>query len=564
MKNFLLGICVLLLYPVYSFSQVSIDLIPFATGFDNPVDIAHTDDARLFVVEKDGYIRIVNGDGTVVPTPFLDIDANVRSSGNEQGLLGLAFHPDYATNGYFYVNYIDNSGNTRVSRFSVSANPNIANPNSEQLIYVVSQPFSNHNGGDLNFGPDGYLYIGLGDGGSGGDPGNRSQNTNVALGKMLRIDVDSGTTYAIPPDNPFVGDASTLDEIWAIGLRNPWRFSFDRVTGDMWIADVGQDELEEIDFQPASSAGGENYGWRCYEGFDAFNTSGCPPASAMTDPVHAYTNNFNNGCSITGGYVYRGSQYPRLVGLYIYADYCSGKFWSIQRAGANSWTNQEIADFSSYEYSSFGEDQNGELYVVSYAEGSLLQVIDADPLPVELISFDAEVVNDRQVLTTWTTETETNADYFEIQRSADAIDFETQGKVLAAGNSTTIQNYEFLDENPLWGTAYYRLKQVDIDGTYTFSNVVKVELERPYFIPNVYPNPVGKSQMLTLDFGTYSGESVLVNITDVSGRLIHKAELEAAQGIVNIALSESLQPGVYLINGEFNGYYFYQKIVIGN
>lgn len=561
MKNLLLSF-VLLLCATFAFSQITIDLELIASGFDNPVDIAHAGDDRLFVVEKDGYIRIINADGTVEATPFLDIDSKVRSNGNEQGLLGLAFHPDYANNGYFYVNYIDNGENTRICRFTVSSNPNIADLSTEILLYAVTQPYSNHNGGDLNFGPDGYLYIGLGDGGSGGDPGNRSQNTGLALGKMLRIDIDNGFTYSIPADNPFVNDPATLNEIWAIGLRNPWRFSFDRLTGDMWIADVGQNEFEEIDFQPANSTGGENYGWRCYEGFEEFNTSGCPSANTLTEPVHAYANNFNNGCSVTGGYVYRGSQFPAFVGLYIYVDYCTGKFWSLQRAGANSWTNTEIATFESYEYSSFGEDKDGELYVTGYANGEIYRIIDPMALPVELVSFEADIINEKEVLTQWSTATEVNADYFEIQRSTDGIGFETLGKVFAAGNSTTLQNYDFLDENPLWGIAYYRLKQVDTDGTYTYFNIIKIELERPYIIPNVYPNPATKSSQLTIDFGQNTNTPIQINITDLAGRQVYQATYEAGQGIFDIPLTQNLNAGIYLISGQFDGYQFYQKLLV--
>jgi len=281
MKYFLRYI-ILLAFLVFSMHksncQPQIGLEEFASGFTRPVDIAHADDSRLFVVEQAGYIYVVDELGTVSPAPFLDINTLVRSSGNEQGLLGLVFHPNYATNGFFYVNYTRNDGDTRISRFNVSrTDPNNAVPTSEMVLLTISQLFGNHNGGDLNFGPDGYLYIGLGDGGSGGDPQNNAQDSSTYLGKMLRIDVDGGSPYAIPSGNPFVSYSSTLDEIWAFGLRNPWRFSFDRLTGDLWIADVGQNVLEEINFQPANSGGGENYGWRCYEGNSLFNGSDCEP-----------------------------------------------------------------------------------------------------------------------------------------------------------------------------------------------------------------------------------------------------------------------------------------------
>src|SRR5690349_11300457 len=247
-------------------------LQPFVTGLINPVSITHAGDNRLFITEQAGRIMIYDGT-RLLPEPFLDI-RNLVSSGNERGLLSLAFHPRYAQNGFFYVNYTNVSGNTVVARYSVSpADPNRANPSSAVLILGVNQPFANHNGGQMQFGPDGYLYIGLGDGGGGGDPGNRAQNLNDLLGKILRIDVDSGSPYAIPASNPFVGSTNVRGEIWSYGLRNPWRFSFDRETGDLWIADVGQGTWEEIDFQPATSIGGENYGWRRMEGSHCFNPS---------------------------------------------------------------------------------------------------------------------------------------------------------------------------------------------------------------------------------------------------------------------------------------------------
>ncbi|MCB0551885.1 MAG: PQQ-dependent sugar dehydrogenase, partial [Phaeodactylibacter sp.] len=237
MRSLLLLVSVFLGGAIYA--QPSLQLEVFASGFSLPVDIAHAGDGRLFIVEKAGRIRIIDSDGSILPQPFLDIDARVNSLASERGLLGLAFHPDYTDNGYFFVNYTNNSGDTRISRFSVSAgNANQADPNSERILLEVDQPFNNHNAGDLNFGPDGYLYIGLGDGGSADDPGNRAQNRQNLLGKMLRIDVDNGDPYSIPEDNPFAFDDFTLDEIWAIGLRNPWRFSFDRLTGALWIADV--------------------------------------------------------------------------------------------------------------------------------------------------------------------------------------------------------------------------------------------------------------------------------------------------------------------------------------
>ena len=346
----------------------TIALQSFGTGFASPVDIENCGDNRLFVVEQDGLIRILNSNGTINPTPFLNITSLTNQSG-EQGLLGLAFHPNYSTNGLFYINYTNTSGNTVIARYSVdSGNPNLANATGTILL-TITQPFSNHNGGTLKFGPDGYLYIGMGDGGSGGDPGNRAQNINELLGKMLRIDVNSGTPYGIPPTNPYVGIAGA-DEIWAIGLRNPWKFSFDRQTGDLWIADVGQNQYEEVN-RATASEGGLNYGWRCYEGNTAYNTVGCAAQSTMKSPL--FTTNHTNGfCSITGGYVYRGTQYPNFQGKYFFSDYCKAQIGSSDSLGNVTFS----ATFSGNNFVSFGEDVNGELYVASI-NGTIYKLIDS-------------------------------------------------------------------------------------------------------------------------------------------------------------------------------------------
>lgn len=349
----------------------------FASGFERPCDITHCGDSRLFVVEQRGYIWVLDKSGTKLQPPFLNIDPSVGFTGNERGLLGLAFHPNYPQTPYFYVNYTDNNGHTKVSRFSVSAtDPNQADPSSEQVLLTATQPFSNHNGGCLKFGPDGYLYIGLGDGGSGGDPQANGQKRTTLLGKMLRIDIDNGTPYSVPATNPFVNDASTLDEIWALGLRNPWRFSFDRVTGDLWIGDVGQDNWEEIDFQPANSPGGENYGWRCYEGDVVYNNSGCPGTNELTFPVAVYANTSAIGCSVTGGFVYRGFTNPQLYGKYLYTDYCSGRLWAITPELNGTFTNVQIADFINNQLASFGENISGELFLTGNSNGIIYRLVD--------------------------------------------------------------------------------------------------------------------------------------------------------------------------------------------
>jgi glucose/arabinose dehydrogenase len=374
---FFLLLIVLSTLPNTASAQPEITLNVIANGFDSPVDIANAGDDRLFVVEQDGAIRIIDGNHDVLPTPFLDIDGQVGSNGNEQGLLGLAFHPNYSENGYFFVYYTKNNGDTRVSRFSVDgSNPNLADASSELVILEADQPYSNHNGGCIKFGPDGYLYISLGDGGSGGDPLGYGQNRLTFLGKMLRIDIDNGDPYSIPETNPFAFDDFTLDEIWALGLRNAWRFSFDRETGDMWIADVGQNDWEEVDFQPANSTGGENYGWRCFEGLEPYNNDpdDCPDVSQLTMPVQVYSNTFTNGCSITGGFVYRGQSFPDLYGHYLYTDFCSGRIWSLTPDEEDGWNNVELLNSTNNEFTSFGEDLEGELYLTGRSTGNIYQI----------------------------------------------------------------------------------------------------------------------------------------------------------------------------------------------
>jgi glucose/arabinose dehydrogenase len=382
-------------------AQAPFQLVPFASGFSEPVAIENAGDERLFVVEKRGAIQILDARGNRLSTPFLDIDPQV-SSGSERGLLGLAFHPNYSSNGYFYVNYTNNSGNTVVSRFTRSAlNPNQADPASEQIVLIVTQPFSNHNAGDLDFGPDGYLYIPLGDGGSAGDPGNRSQTRTNLLGKVLRIDVDGGSPYAIPPDNPFVGDPSYAPEIWALGLRNPWRCSFDPQTGDFWIADVGQDLWEEINVQPASSPGGENYGWRCYEGNVAYNTSGCSAASAYDFPVFVYPHNFSTGgFSVTGGEVYRGSGNPSLDGRYFFCDYLSGNWWSLRPNGLGGYITDSYGAVLSL-VSTFGSDYEGELYVARLTTGEIFKLVEPCQAGSKVTGLDALVLSSSSVNVGW-------------------------------------------------------------------------------------------------------------------------------------------------------------------
>jgi glucose/arabinose dehydrogenase len=322
------------------------------SGLDRPVDLQDDGSGRLFVVEKLGHIHVIES-GAWIETPFLNIEDRVNNRSNEMGFLGLAFHPNYAQNGYIFVNYTGNGGDTFISRFQVSGDPNVANPSSEVNLLQVNQPFPNHNGGGLDFGPDGYLYAGLGDGGSAGDPFGNGQKTDTLLGKVLRLDVDSDEPYAIPADNPFG------NEIWDYGLRNPWRVAFDLLTGDLYMGDVGQGAWEEIDIHPAGEAGGINYGWDFREG--AHEYDGTAP-SGLVDPIAEYSH-AEGGCSITGGYVYRGSM-PEWNGIYLYGDYCSGFIWGLLRSSDGEWMNQLLFQTGA-RITSFGQDEAGEVYLVS-------------------------------------------------------------------------------------------------------------------------------------------------------------------------------------------------------
>ncbi len=348
-----------------------------ASGLDLPVDLqsAAGDRSRLYVVEQNGRIRLIK-DNALQSAAFLDVSGGV-STGGERGLLGLAFHPRYAENGRFYVNYTNRAGDTHISEFRRSQNPDLADAASERLLMTVDQPFSNHNGGGLAFGNDGRLYIGLGDGGSAGDPQNNAQNLQRRLGKILRIDVDSASPFAIPADNPFANQTGTAREVWALGLRNPWRFAFDRVTGDLYIGDVGQSRREEIDIGLSSRRGGENYGWRVTEGTLCFNPSANCGTAGFTPPVAEYDHSI--GCSVTGGYVYRGCRMPGYAGTYFYGDFCTSIIRSLRlQNGAvgdqRDWTGVLSRGIDAI--SSFGVDADGELYIVDYS-GRILKVVPA-------------------------------------------------------------------------------------------------------------------------------------------------------------------------------------------
>jgi glucose/arabinose dehydrogenase len=398
----LLALPAALARPSLEWPQVGVSLI--AGNLESPLHVTHAGDGsgRLFVVEQRGRIRIME-EGALLEKPFLDITDRVRShytgGGGEEGLLSVAFPPGYGSGkDHFYVYYTRTDGDNLVSRFSLGTDPNTAEPGSEELILLLNHPIAqNHNGGQLVFGLDGYLYIGTGDGGIARE---NAQKFDSLLGKILRIDVEFGSTgspvgefmqylalvsnpgagspetrpYRIPPTNPYAGIPGYQEEIWAIGLRNPWRFSFDQLTGDLYIGDVGQSTREEVNFQPASSSGGENYGWPIYEGDRCFQATSCDD-TGLTMPVAVYSTRVNGTCAVTGGFVYRGQEQAAMQGIYFFGDYCNGTIWGLQRVSGD-WTNQALAPTSLF-ISSFGEDENGELYLADYYGGKIYQLVEA-------------------------------------------------------------------------------------------------------------------------------------------------------------------------------------------
>ncbi len=526
-------------------------------GLSSPVDVVNAGDGtnRLFVVQQGGQVKIISN-GVLQPGNFLDIPDSI-AGGGERGLLSMAFHPSFASNRYFFVYYTNTAGDIRLTRFqTLAGNPNVADENTGVVLMTIPHPtYSNHNGGKLNFGHDGNLYFATGDGGSGGDPDNNSQNGNSLLGKMIRINVNNFTTppyYTIPPDNPYVTNPSVRDEIFAMGLRNPWRWSFDRLTHDVWIADVGQGAWEEVDFLPFALSGGVNYGWRCYEGNAAYNTAGCQPQSSYTAPVFVYPHNgTTGGFSITGGNVYRSAEFAAMYGYYICSDYVSGNTWLIKSNGSGGW-NTTIQSGLPGNIAGYGEAENGDLYSLS-RNGVLYKVITSTVLPVTLLDFSATAFNGYNEIG-WRTVNEQNVSFFEIEFGTDAVNFTVAGRVNAI-NIPPANNYSFRHTISLFTKLFYRLKITDKNGRITYSDTVSVDKKMNGVL--IYPVPVRNNQLNMISEKPVE----FITVFSADGKKVFERMINNLSGILPVSLPP-LQSGIYYIRIKLKDEYITEKVFV--
>lgn len=513
------------------------------TGLSAPVDIVSAGDSRLFIVEQAGRIKIWNG-SSILGISFLDITSITNYSG-EMGLLSVAFHPDYANNRYFFVYYNGLNGNINLARYRTKeTNSNEADNTSGVILLSIPKPFSNHNGGKLNFGADGFLYFATGDGGSGGDPNNFAQTGSSYLGKMLRIDVNNFANppyYTAPPNNPYLADPIIKKEIIGFGLRNPWRWSFDKQTGDMWIADVGQGVIEEVNFVPPSELNNNNYGWRCYEGTQPYNTTGCNAANTYRAPIFEYGhNNTTGGYSITGGYVYRGTEYPFLQGYYIVTDYVSRNNWLIRPNAASGWVSYQNPTKAPTNISGFGEATDGTLYALGLSNGAMYKITAVNPLPLKLISFSGRIVGNQHQLN-WQVNTQEKGDAFIIEASNNNVNFESIQTIPVTETKSTA-NYSFSVSATANQTKFYRIKLVNKDGSFKYSSIIQL-------------NQSTKSTTRVVFNGMYVAISSTIaiqqiQITDALGRIVYR-KMVANENSLNIAASD-LPKGLLLIQLQQN------------
>jgi len=536
-----------------SYSQVQLTLEPAITsGLSEPIQFVNAGDGsnRIFIVQKGGSIRVYNSSYNYLAT-FLTL-SDISTSG-EQGLLSVAFHPQYASNGFFYVYYVNGAGNLELARFKVSnTDANVAEASSKVVLITIPHPGnSNHNGGEMHFGKDGYLYLSTGDGGGGGDAPNNAQNTSVLLGKILRFNVNTSLSspyYTVPADNPYA------NEIFNIGLRNPFRWSFDRLTGDMWIGDVGQDSWEEINFRAAASLSNTNYGWRCYEGNTTYNTSNCGDASSYVFPVHTYATQ-NPSAAITGGVVYRGNIYTSLQGCYVAADFYSGTFYKIRSNGSGGW-NITTQSLSPTGIADFGEAENGEIYAVSLTSGAVYHIASDGPLPTKLTTFNAQPTQNGIQLN-WKTASEIAIRQFDLEYSYQGNVFMHLASV-APQNHAEGSSYNYLDKAFYNDDVFYRLKTTDNDGSVSYSGVIRVSPEIDKKTTGIFPTIVkdGYIHLHVKNTGYHTLE-----LASSNGQLVLKSNLNGEKGKVSILLP-SLTPGLYIakISGATDG--FTQKVII--
>lgn len=537
-----------------SFAQPTISFDTVVAGLNSPVDVTEVNDGshRLFIVERLGTIRIWNGT-RLLSTPFLNITSRVLSSYTEQGLLSLAFHPNYATNGYFYIYYNDTAGNVTIARYS-RKNDSTANDTTGKIMLSIPKPFVNHNGGKLLFGPDGNLYFGTGDGGSGGDPFNNAQNLESLLGKMLRINVNNPSPpyYSIPTTNPYYGSTWIKQEIIDIGLRNPWRWSFDKQTGDMWIADVGQDEWEEVNVVKPANMLDNNFGWHCYEGTHVYSTTAaCTTLVNHVPPIFEYPHNgTTGGYSITGGYVYRGTEYPWFQGYYIFVDFSSGHIWLTKPATGGTWNTTMLSNTFKH-ISSFGETSAGTLYATDFY-GALLKVVAGAALPSKLVSFAGRRSGSMFELL-WQVQSEERGDVYVVEvRTAQEGAFSEMTRVAASANNAA-NSYNFKLPAPVQKT-YYRLKVVALNGAVYYSSVVTSEGQTKGQLKAYVSGRMCKA--------TFPAGTTAIALYDGAGRLLTQLKLNGVSTEANIPLEANAQ-GVLILRALVKGEWEAVKVLDG-
>ncbi|GLU50757.1 PQQ-dependent sugar dehydrogenase [Dyadobacter frigoris] len=528
-----------------------------SSGLSSPIQLVNAGDGtnRIFIVEKTGAIKAYSATYDALGT-FLTV-AGILTDG-EQGLLSLAFHPDYAANGLFFVYYTNSDGNLEIARYKVnSVNPDVADPGSKLVVLTVPHPGqANHNGGELHFGNDGNLYLSIGDGGGGNDPNNNAQDPTRLLGKILRITVnttDSGLPYTTPSDNPYPVGNTTKNEVFATGLRNPFRWSFDSGTGDMWIGDVGQSAWEEINHRSAATLSGANYGWGCYEGNAIHNNADCIPNAQYHFPVHEYATNSAAGSSVVGGVVYRGTKYSQMQGYYIGADFYSGNIHVLGPVEGTIETTVQTSSFTNI--SDFGEAEDGEIYAVALTSGIVYSLLPENPLPVELISFTG-ITGNEGVKLNWQTSVEKNFREFVIEYSTNAKKFSQIGTINSESMPTG-KSYQFFHQINYPGDKYYRLKMVDKDDSFEYSKIISINGNEDLSANFVRPSLIdSKTMHILIDEPFNSLELVSIN-----GNIVIKKDITNKNGDVNIPV-ESVSSGMYIVRLLGNERSVNQKVLI--